>query len=200
MIRYLPPRERLASLSNLLWAPDNPSPAPRIGEVRVCGGLPPILHVSSLMLCERKRINKWVTHTTSPSTSVAYTDNRVPRSAPRPGHDQTYVAAGCVGRQTINQLGSTLTDGNGDNATVGKVAMVSKGVEARAGTTEVVGPRGHPSVFAGNVDQLIFVKSGEWSALSLLVFSLRFRRISLLGVLLHRLKLLEGSLCIRTLG
>ena len=196
----------LASLSNLLWLPDNPSPAPRIGDVKVCGCLPPILHVSSLMLCQHlvlvQEYKKSVTHTTSPSTSVAYTVNRVPRSAARPAHGQTCVAAGWVRRQTVDLLGSTLTDGQGDNAAVGKVAMISKGVEARAWTTEVVGSWGHPSVFSGDVDQLILVKSGEWniawSTLSLFIVFFCVRRISLLRVLLREFRVLDGSLCIRT--
>lgn len=82
--------------------------------------------------------------------------------------------------------------------------MVSKSVEARARTTEVIGSRGHPSVFSSNVDQLILVKRGEWnisqSTLSLLMFSLCFRRTSVLDILLRELSAFEGSLCVRTKG
>ena len=65
----IPPRPGLASLSYLLWLPERPSPAPRIGEVIVCGCLPPILQVSS---------------TTSPSTRVAYTVKGTPKSTASP--------------------------------------------------------------------------------------------------------------------
>ena len=145
-----------------------------------------------------------VTHTTSPSTSVAYTVKGTPKSVARPAHGQNCVAAARVGRLAIDLLGSTCTDGEGDNAVVGKVAMVCKGVEARAGTTNVIGSRSHPSVFSGNVDQLVWVESGEWnvpwSTLSLFMLLLCIRRVSLLEMLTQELGILEGSLCIWTEG
>lgn len=77
--------------------------------------------------------------------------------------------------------------------------MVGKGVETGAGTTDVIGSRGHPSVLTGNVDQLVLVESGErnipWSTLSFLFCC--FWRISLLKMLFQELEILEGSLCIR---
>ena len=79
--------------------------------------------------------------------------------------------------------------------------MVGKGVEARAGTTDVIGSRGNPSVFTGDVDQLVLVKGGKWNvpwpALSLIMLFLCFRRISLLEMLFQEIGVLKGSLCIR---
>ena len=79
--------------------------------------------------------------------------------------------------------------------------MIGKGVEAGAGTTDVIGSRGHPSVLTGNVDQLVFVESGErnisWSTLSLLMLFWCFWRISLLKMPFQEVGILEGSLCIR---
>ena len=82
--------------------------------------------------------------------------------------------------------------------------MVGKGVEARAGTTDIVGSRGNPSVFTSNVDQLVFVEGGEWnvswSTLSLLMLFLWMRRISLFEMLFQVFGVLKGSLCIRADG
>lgn len=82
--------------------------------------------------------------------------------------------------------------------------MVGEGVEARAGTTEVIGSRGHPFVFTSNVDQLICAESGEWktawSSLSLLVLCFFLWHVSRREMLFQELRVLEGSLCIRTEG
>lgn len=81
--------------------------------------------------------------------------------------------------------------------------MVGKSVEARAGTTDVVGSWGHPSILTRDVDQLVFVESGEWdvpwSTLSLfLMWFLYFRRVPLLEMLFQELRVPKGSLRIRT--
>ena len=82
--------------------------------------------------------------------------------------------------------------------------MVGQGVEARAGTTEVIGSWSHPSVFSSNVDRLIFIESGEWnvprSALSLLGLLVCFQRISPLEMLFQELRIVNSSLCIWTEG
>ncbi len=57
--------------------------------------------------------------------------------------------------------------------------MVREGIEAGAGTTDVVGAGGHPGVFAGDVDQLVLV---EWG-LSLFMLDFCFGCISLLKML-----------------
>ena len=151
-----------------------------------------------------KGTDSLVTHTTSPSTSVAYTVKGTPKSVARPAHGQNREAAARVGGLAIDLLGGTCADGEGDNAVVGEVAMVCKGVEARAGATNVIGSRSHPGVFAGDVDQLVWVESGEWnvprSALSLFMMLLYIRRVSLLEMLTQELGILEGSLCIWTEG
>ena len=82
--------------------------------------------------------------------------------------------------------------------------MVGEGVEARAGTTNVIRSWGYPSVFTSNINQLVFIEGGEWyipwSTLSFLVLFLCLRGISLLKMLHQVLRVLEGSLCIGTEG
>ena len=203
---YVPPRATLASLSNLLWLPDRPSPAPMIGEVRVCGCLPPILHESSLVLCQRLecflRLKCWITHTTSPSTSVAYTVKRVPKLRARPDLRQNRVTDLRVVRLTVHLLSGSGAGSKGHYAAVRKVAMVGKGVEARARTTNVVGARSHPSVVPGDVDQLVLAESGEWktawSSLPLFRLLICFWRISLLSMFGHELGVLKGPRSVRT--
>ena len=82
--------------------------------------------------------------------------------------------------------------------------MVGEGVEARAGTTNVIWSWGYPSVFTSDINQLVFTEGGEWyipgSALSFLVLILCLGCISLLEMLLQVLGVLKGSLCKRTQG
>ena len=80
--------------------------------------------------------------------------------------------------------------------------MVGKGVETRARTTEIIGPRSNPSVFSSNVDQLVIIESGEWNvsrfALSLLLLFPRAGHIPLFEELFRGLGILECSFCIGT--
>ena len=105
-------------------------------------------------------------------------------------------------RLTVNLLSSTGTGGKGHYAAVGKVAMVGKGVEARARATDVVGARSHPSVVPGNVDQLVLIESREWktawSTLPLFMLFVCLRHISLLNMFGHEFRVLKGSRCVRT--
>lgn len=105
-------------------------------------------------------------------------------------------------RRTVNLLSSSGGGDKGNHAAVRKVAMVGKGVEARARATDVVGARSHPSVVPGDVDQLVLVESREWktawSTLPLFMLLVCFWRISLLNMFGHELRVLKGSRCVRT--
>ena len=81
--------------------------------------------------------------------------------------------------------------------------MVGESIETRAGTSEVVGPRGNPSMFTGHINELILVECGKrdvsWSALPFLFGSL-FVRIVALKVSFHELAVSKGLFSIRTEG
>ena len=82
--------------------------------------------------------------------------------------------------------------------------MVGEGIEARAGTTNVIRSWGYPSVFTSNINQLVFIEGGEWyipwSTLSFLVLFVCLWCISFLNMLHQVLGVLKGSFCIRTEG
>lgn len=118
---------------------------------------------------------------------MAYTVNGIPKFGARPDLGQNDMAAFWVVKLTVDRLGSTCARGKGNHAAAGEVAMISKGVEARAGTTDIVGPWSLPSVVSGDINQLVLVESCEWetawSSLSLCMLFLCFRRISLFEML-----------------
>ena len=81
--------------------------------------------------------------------------------------------------------------------------MVGECIETRAGTSDVVGPRGNPSMFAGHINELVLVECGKRnvsrSALPFLFGSL-FVRIVALKVSFHELAVSKGLFSIRTEG
>ena len=79
--------------------------------------------------------------------------------------------------------------------------MVGESIETRAGTSEVVGPRGNPSMFAGHINELVLVECGKRdvsrSTLPFLLGSI-FVDIVTLKVSFHELGVSKGLFSIRT--
>lgn len=79
--------------------------------------------------------------------------------------------------------------------------MVGESIEARAGTSEVVGPRGNPSMCASHINELILVECGKRdvsrSTLPFLFGNL-FVDIVTLKVSFHELGVSKGLFSIRT--
>ena len=76
--------------------------------------------------------------------------------------------------------------------------MVRESIEARAGTPNIVGARGDPSVFAGDVHELILVEGCKrdvaWTALSLFFWGSLFGCILLLEMSSHKIAVFESRL------
>lgn len=201
---FVPPRPGLASLSYLLWLPDRPSPAPKRGERRVCGGLRPMLHDCPLPACKQTARSIWggervQTYTTSPSTRVAYTVRGMPKLSARPKKKEYqleiptrswYVAL----RLTKDLVGSCSTCSKWNYAATGEISMISKCIEPWAWTANVIGARGYPSMCSGHIDKLVLVEGGERetarSSLSLFLF---LGGIPLLKVAVECFRVFEGS-------
>ena len=81
--------------------------------------------------------------------------------------------------------------------------MVGESIEARAGTSEVVGARSNPSMFTGHINELVLVERGKrYVARSTLPFLLAslFVNILALKVSFHELGVSKGLFSIRTEG